>query len=157
MSSAILSSGKTIRSVLLHRAQMIPEELYDVQPVPFNNTIKWNLGHIAVVQNSILALCSLDVIKLPDSYEELFKMGTKPADWTITPPTKDELLAVLAEQLNKLSELSPESLEGALPKPIEMGPMRFETVAELCNFAFIHEAMHAGTISSLVKVINHNA
>jgi len=156
MSSAILKTGKSIRNVLLHRAQSIPEELYDVQPVPFNNTIRWNLGHIAVVQNGILALCSLDVIKLPDSYDTLFKMGTKPADWTTTPPTKEELLSVLSEQLNKLSELPTEALEEALPKPIEMGPMRFETVGELCNFAFIHEGMHAGTISCLLKVIKHN-
>jgi uncharacterized damage-inducible protein DinB len=155
MSSAILHTGKSIRNILLHHIQSVPEELFDVQPEAFNNTIRWNLGHIMVSQNGMFAPCQLDTIALPESYAGFFQMGTKPADWTVAPPSKDEMIQYLSQQLNHLSEISPEKLNESLAKPIDFGPLHFETVGEMVNFAFVHEAMHAATISSLLKVINH--
>lgn len=155
MYTAILNSGKSVRKTLLHKLQSVPEDYFNIQPVPFNNTINWNVGHIIVSLNAFFSLCGIDPIELPESYPGLYKMGTKPADWTDAPPSREELLQYLTLQLNHLSEVAPEALEGALKSPIAMGPMHFETVAELCNFAFVHEAMHASTIASLLKVIQH--
>ncbi|CAM3317562.1 DinB family protein [Brevibacillus invocatus] len=155
MSTAILNSGKSIRKILVHQLQSLPEEYFNVQPVPFNNTVNWNVGHIIVSLNTFLSLCGIDTIDLPEGYPGLYKMGTKPADWTDAPPSKEELLQYLTSQLNHLSEVAPEALEGALNSPITMGPLQFEQKAELCNFAFVHEAMHASTIASLLKVIKH--
>lgn len=155
MSAAIIKTGITIRSMLMHKLQAVPEAYFNIQPVPFNNTINWNLGHIMVTLNDFLSICSIDTIKLPDSYPGMYKTGTKPADWTVAPPSKEELMQYLSLQLNHLKEVTPEALEGALQSPIKLGMMEFEHKSELCNFAFMHEAMHASTIASLLKVITY--
>lgn len=156
MSTTILNTGKSVRQIVLHQLQSIPEELFDVQPEAFNNTIRWNVGHMIVTLDYFFSLGSPLNSKLPDNYAGFFHKGTKPADWTETPPAKEELIHLLSLQLNSLSEISPEALGEQLKSPVELGPLRFETVGEVCNFAFIHEAMHASIISSLLKVIQHN-
>ncbi|UVI30687.1 DinB family protein [Paenibacillus spongiae] len=155
MSQSIVNTGKSVRQMVLHQAQSIPEELYDVQPAPFNNTIRWNIGHIVYCLDHFLSMSFKSASQLPASYAGLFNTGTKPADWTAAPPTKEELIQQLSAQLNGISEISPDKLEEKLGAPVQMGPFRFETVGELVNFAFIHEAMHFSAIGCLSKAAQH--
>lgn len=153
MSQAIINTAKTVRSLVIHQVQSIPEEIFDIQPQGLPNTIRWNVGHI---------ICSLDFFiaghvplnsNFPETYNSFFQTGTKPADWTSAPPTKEELLGYLTQQLASLSEISPGIMDQRLNAPFEMGPLRFETVGELFNFAFIHETIHFATISNAAKLI----
>ncbi|MGE5702606.1 MAG: DinB family protein [Clostridia bacterium] len=155
MSTDSIQTAKSVRQITLHHIQSIPEELFDVQPQAFNNTIRWNVGHIVASIDAFFSLGMTYATNFPETYKSLFSPGTKPADWTVTPPTKDELVHYLAVQLDSLSTISPDVLNEQLKSPFEMGPLRFETVGEIFNFAFIHEAMHLSTIGSLVKVIKH--
>ncbi|MCQ6562370.1 DinB family protein [Paenibacillus mendelii] len=156
MSVNIINTAKSVRQITLHQVQSIPEELFDHQPEPFNNTIRWNVGHIVFCLDHFLSGCFQSSSHLPESYAGLFHTGTKPSEWSVTPPSKEELLQQLSAQLNRISEVEPAALEGLLPSPVTMGPLRFETAGELFNFAFIHEAIHHATISCLLKVIRHN-
>ncbi|AVV58328.1 hypothetical protein PVOR_17829 [Paenibacillus vortex V453] len=154
MSGMIISTAKIVRQVVLQQVQTIPEELFDIQAAGFNNTIRWNVGHIIywMDQYSILSLGFPSVI--PDSYVTLFSSGTKPSDWTSAPPSKEELVEMLKAQLSRLSELTPELLEKELSTPYAFGPFEFNTAGELFNFALIHESIHLGTISSQLKVVS---
>ncbi|WP_257347591.1 hypothetical protein [Pseudalkalibacillus decolorationis] len=40
MSNALLSTAKSVRQMVIQQVQSIPEELFDVQPEPFNNTMR---------------------------------------------------------------------------------------------------------------------
>ncbi|MED4781572.1 DinB family protein [Brevibacillus choshinensis] len=153
MATTILNTGKTVRQIALHQIQSIPEEKFDIQPEAFNHTIRWNVGHIVFALDFFFSLGFPFHSNLPESYAGFFHTGTKPSDWTSQPPSKEELMHYLSQQLNRLSEISPAIMDEILKAPIEMGPVRFETVGEVCNFAFCHEAMHLSTISSLLKVI----
>ncbi|WP_019120040.1 DinB family protein [Brevibacillus massiliensis] len=153
MSQTILNTARTVRQITLNQIQAIPEELFDVQPQAFNNTIRWNVGHIIVSVEFFLSLGFPFSSDLPESYKGFFNTGTKPADWTAAPPAKAELVQYLSKQLDQFSAVSPEMLDQPLKSPIQMGALRFETVGEVFNFAFVHEAMHLSTISSLMKVI----
>ncbi len=152
MSQAIINTAKSVRQLVIRQVQAIPEELFDVQPQPFSNTIRWNVGHIVSCLDFFLSLGFPFDSNLPETYNSLFKPGTRPSDWTDTPPTKEELIQYLSAQLESLSDVSPSTLDKSLKSPIEMGPLRFETVGEVFNFAFIHETMHSSTISCLLKV-----
>jgi hypothetical protein len=46
MSVMIINTAKIVRQVVLQQVQAIPEELFNVQAAGFNNTIRWNVGHI---------------------------------------------------------------------------------------------------------------
>ena len=155
MSTAIVQTAKTVRGMLLHRIQEVPESYFDVQPEGFNNTIRWNLGHIAVSFEFFFSQAVGFSSNLPKSYPALFGMGTRPADWTAAPPSKEELVQALSAQLEKIADIDPAALEQKLNQPLELGSLRFATAAELANFALIHEAMHAQVIADYVKLMQN--
>ncbi len=153
MSQNILHTGKRVHNMALQQIQAIPEELFDVQPPQFNNTIRWHVGHMIVTLNYFLYKATSFQFEIPEVYGRLFSPGTKPSDWTVAPPTKEELLECISGQLKGLEGISAASLEEPLKQPVDLGPMHFENAGELVNFALIHEAMHLGNIASMLKVI----
>lgn len=153
MSQSIVHTAKIVHSMAIQKIQPIPEELFDIQPAQFNNTIRWHVGHIIVSLNHFLSMSVPYTYELPESYAGLFMTGTKPSDWSVKPPTKEELMQHLSGQLERLADVSPSALEENLKSPVDLGPMHFETAGELVNFALIHEAMHLGNISSMLKVV----
>lgn len=154
MSEMIINTAKTVRQVVLQQVNAIPEERFDVQAAGFNNTIRWNVGHIIYWMDRYATLSFGSPTAIPGLYETLFNSGTKPSDWTFAPPSKEVLVEMLTAQLSRLSELTPEMLEDKLLTPYAMGPFQFHTAGELFNFALIHEAIHLGTISSQLKVLS---
>lgn len=156
MSQMIINTSKMVRQTVIEQVEAIPEELFDIQPSAFNNTIRWNIGHIIVALNGLLSRggYTLDC-NLPESYHALFVGGSKPSDWTIIPPSKEELVKYLNEQLQELSKISPNVLDHILEPPVQLGPMKFERFGELFNFSFIHETKRSNMIFCLLKVIKH--
>ncbi|HZG14038.1 MAG TPA: DinB family protein [Candidatus Bathyarchaeia archaeon] len=153
MSQASIQSAKTVRQLAIGAVQSIPEEWYDIQLKGFNNTIRWNVGHIITLMDVFLVSGLSFDSKIPSRYSDMFHMGTKPADWHDKPPSKEELLLSLSEQLSRLSEVAPDKLSEPFSPPREMGRLTFSCRDELFQFAFVHEALHLGVISSLVKGI----
>lgn len=153
MSQTVIHTGKVLRQVVIGQVQAISEEQFDVQPKGFNNTVRWNVGHMIFWMDQYATLCFDSPSMIPDQYEALFHSGTKPSSWTIAPPSKEELLQLLTMQLTRLSELTPEMLNEPLKSPYVMGPFQFDTAAELFNFALVHEGIHLGTISSQLKAM----
>lgn len=154
MSQAIINTALKVRGMVLHQVNSIPEELFDIQPAAFNNTIRWNVGHIAASLDGLLSKGIPFNSNLPESYKALFTGKSKPSDWTEVPPTKEQLVQFLSNQMNALAEISPEVLMEQLKTPINLGPMTFETVGDIFNFTFIHETMHLTTIKCILQVIN---
>lgn len=153
MSEMIINTATTARQVLVQQVQTIPEELFDIQPAGFNNTVRWNVGHMMYWMDKYSALIFNSPPVIPDSYETLFNSGTKPSDWTFDPPSKEAMVEMLTAQLSRLSELTPEMLGEKLSTPFAMGPFQFNTSGELLNFILIHESFHLGVISSQLKVL----
>ncbi|MGG4343256.1 DinB family protein [Paenibacillus lautus] len=154
MSDMVINTATTLRQVVLQQVQAIPEELFDIQAAGFNNTIRWNVGHIIYWMDKYSTLSFDSPSAITDSYETLFNSGTKPLDWTFAPPSKEALVEMLTRQLSRLSELTAEKLGEKLSTPYAFGPFQFNTSGELFNFALIHEAIHLGTISSQLKVLS---
>ncbi|WP_442602349.1 DinB family protein [Paenibacillus sp. KN14-4R] len=152
MSHVILNTAETVHNMVLRTVQSIPEEVFDIQPAGFNNTIRWQVGHIVSCLEYFFSARLPLHSNLPETYNGLFGTGSRPSNWTETPPSKDELVQYLSAQLSAISEASPEVLEETLPQPVVLGPMTFHTFGELINFAVIHEAIHLGTIKALVSL-----
>ncbi|MCP1309261.1 DinB family protein [Paenibacillus tyrfis] len=153
MTQSIIHTSQVLRQVVIGQVQGISEAQFDVQPAGFNNTIRWNIGHMIYWMDKYSTLSFGSLSAIPEHYETLFGSGTKPSNWTIAPPSKDELLQGLTAQLSRLSEVTPEMLDNVLEAPFVMGPFQFSTAGELFNFALIHEAIHLGTITSQLKTI----
>ncbi|MFC4807924.1 DinB family protein [Paenibacillus sp. GCM10023250] len=153
MANTILASGKVLHQLVIGQLQGISEDRFDIQARGFNNTIRWNAGHIVNWMDGYAALSFGVPSAIPPHYESLFGSGTKPSEWMIAPPSKEELTEQLMAQLSRLSELTPEMLDVKLQSPYQMGPFQFMTSGELFNFALMHEAMHLGIISSQLKAM----
>ena len=155
MSEMIINTATTARQLVLQQVQAIPEELFDIQPAGFNNTIRWNVGHMIYWMDKYSPLIFGSPSAIPDLYDTLFNTGTSPLNWTIAPPSKEELVEMVTAQITRLSALTPEMLGEKLSTPFALGPFQFNTSGELLNFILIHEAHHLGTVSSQLKVLSH--
>ena len=153
MSNSIIATGKVLRQIVIGQLQGVPEDQFDIQPRGFNNTVRWNAGHMVYWMDKYAALSFGLPSSIPPHYESLFGSGTRPSEWTTTPPSKEELTERLMAQLSRLSELTPDMLDLKLQSPYIMGPFQFVTSGELFNFALMHEAIHLGVISGQLKAI----
>ncbi|CDQ20161.1 DinB superfamily protein [Halobacillus karajensis] len=134
-----------IRQATLKEMDGVTEEQADKQPEGFKNTIRWNLGHIYVVQNSLMAKFGGKPMETPSRYLKLFAPGTKPSDWQSDVPSLDELKQKLEEQPAKLKE----TLNGQLDDEAAEAFLSLPTVGEILNFTLYHEGVHTGTIKAL--------
>lgn len=153
MANSIITSGKVLHQIVIGQLQGVSEDQFDFQAKGFNNTIRWNVGHMVYWMDKYSTLSFGYPSAIPSHYESLFGSGTKPSEWTITPPSKEELIERIMAQLSNLSELTPELLDLKLQSPYIMGPFQFITSGELFNFALMHEAIHLGIISSQLKAM----
>lgn len=136
-----------IRQNTLNEMEDLSEEQADQRPRGFNNTIRWNLGHIYTVQNVLLSKLGGKNIEIPSHCLELFASGTKPADWQGEVPTLNELKQLLEEQPAKLKVALAGQLDEKAVEPFQS----LSTIGELLNFTMYHEGMHVGTIKGLKK------
>ncbi|MFG6149338.1 DinB family protein [Halobacillus sp. B23F22_1] len=134
-----------VRKGTLKLADGVSEEQADKQPEGFSNTIRWNLGHIYVVQNSLIAKYGGKPIETPSRYLELFAPGSRPADWQGDVPSLAELKQVLEEQPPRLKEV----LTGQLEDEAAEEFLSLPTVGALVNFTLYHEGVHTGTTKAL--------
>ncbi|MYL51668.1 DinB family protein [Halobacillus litoralis] len=138
-----------VRQATLKFLESVTEEEADEQPEGFKNTIRWNLGHIYVVQNSLLAKFGGKPVETPPRYIELFAPGTKPSNWKGEIPSLDELKQELKEQPEKLKEV----LAGQLDDEAAQAFLSLPTVGEILNFTVYHEGVHTGTMKALKEKV----
>jgi hypothetical protein len=154
-SHAILNTINVVRQMTLGKVESINEDLFDVQQPQFNNTIRWNVGHIISTLNSLVSTRIDQKSFIKQEFTDLFKGGTRPSDWSTTPPSKAELVDLLKKQLNDLTETFANRINEQLATPFQIRDFKLESVGDVVGFAIIHEGLHLSTINDLLKVINH--
>lgn len=138
-----------------HRGRLIalvegcPEDKRTVVPTGFNNSIHWQVGHILTVTERLIFGLAEQALSIPANYQSFFGNGTKPADWQEEPPAWDLLITQLMDQPNRIRE----ALTGKLDTQVKENFMKAENIGELINSSIIHEVNHAGTISTMLKVL----
>jgi uncharacterized damage-inducible protein DinB len=153
-SQVILHTAQVVRSTLISRVEAISEDLFDVQPSPFNNTIRWNIGHIITTLDRIVFNRVFQATLLPAGFADYYKNGTKPSEWATLPHSKDELIGFLNQQFSDLNEKTADKLDELLPEPAQFRVHTFSTVAELIGYAFVHETIHSTTIANYNKLLS---
>lgn len=136
-----------IRQRTLDEMEGLTEEQADKVKEGFNNTIRWNLGHIYTAQNVLISKFGGKNIEMPPRYLELFGPGSIPADWEGDIPTLSELKQRLEEQPKKLKEALTGQLDDKAKEPFQF----LTTLGEILNFSLYHEGLHTGIIKSLKK------
>jgi hypothetical protein len=146
---------KTVRGITERTIKKISEDISDIIPIGFNNNIRWNLGHIAYVQEKLVFGISGEEMNIPKVYEQLFSAGTKPAGWEEIPPSLVEIGETLTRQKTRIKEFIQGRFYEELPTPFtNRGGITFYTVGETFLFSFYHEALHIETINRIYRSIS---
>lgn len=141
------------RRSLLNTLNGISEEQADIVPEGFNN-IRWNLGHVCLVQARMAFAFAEEPVEVPDVYSELFASGTKPSEWKIKPPTLNELIEILNDQPNRIQARLQDRLNEEVAKPFSRIPgLNLKTFDELLTFSLYHEGGHIQNVKTLIKML----
>lgn len=138
----------------LERARTLVRDLSDEQmtrqPHGVVNHPAWLLGHLAATSNQLAKLLGLEST-FPAAWGDTFKSGGTPSGDPADFPSKDELLAELAAQHERLAQAI-ETADAAMferEHPNEGARRRFPTVGDYAVFLITsHEGNHLGQITA---------
>ncbi|MNO44860.1 DinB superfamily protein [compost metagenome] len=149
MDQIVFKQIESVRSITIRAVEGLSEETLDIIPEGFNNNIRWNLGHIYLVQEKFAFYSARELRLLPESFERLFAKGTKPAEWSEKPPTLEVLIEMLAEQPKRIQEAMYNRLSEQVTPLTTGSGVTLKTIGEFINFTLYHEGMHFNTIKLL--------
>ncbi|MBB4822868.1 putative damage-inducible protein DinB [Sporosarcina luteola] len=136
----------------LSRLERAQAAAWDEQPEGFNNTIRWNAGHIYSSMEYFISSILPAYTPVHPEWGALFGTGTNPSEWEGQPPSNEVLLEALKEQPRRVSAVVEGKWDEKLAQAITIGPLTMETVGELVEFVVWHEGTHAGLIDALGRV-----
>lgn len=152
MDNCLFDQLSFLRHVTLHTVKDLSETEACIIPEGFNNNILWNLGHIYSAQEQFAFHFAEEPMELPEGFSDLFKMGSKPADWTVQPPTLPELLGLLKDQPSRIRERLINRLGEEVPHPFSIPGLSLKTIGQLLTFNLYHEGVHVQAIRMLQKI-----
>ena len=147
---SLLTQVDIVRAITLQAVESLHEEEADVQPEGFNNTIRWHLGHIYLVQERLAFHHAGYPVDVPPSYIDLFGNGTKPSNWKTQPPTLAELGCRLSEQPERIRKLLGEKLTEPPAVPFPRFRGKLNTLGSIVMHSLFHEGQHYAAIK-LIK------
>jgi len=139
------------RGYTFGRLKQSVETEWDTQPKGYNNTIRWNAGHIYITMETFVQLAIPGYEIVHPEWIPLFATGSSPASWEGDIPSNEELRTALKEQSKRLIGVLEGKLDATIPKTIDIGPHAMETVEAVVQFTIWHEGVHAGMIDGLNK------
>lgn len=148
-----ITAFKFSRAGLIQTLSAVDPESVDIIPEGFNNSIRWNAGHILSAADNMLALISDYQRLLPTTYSDFFKIGTSPRDWSTEPPEWSEMLDYIKRQTEQVENLFNRNEKPTLLNPLEIRGISFATVEEVLAFINGHEGLHHGTIKAYLRLI----
>ncbi|MDQ0062209.1 DinB family protein [Paenibacillus harenae] len=155
MNENLFTQIESIRNLTIKAVEGISEQTLDIVPEGFNNSLRWNLGHIYLVQEKFAFHFAGEPVQLSESFERLFARGTKPADWKEKPPALEVLLEMLAEQPKRIHKALLDRLDEPVTPTYTTGSgVQLSTIGEFLTFTLYHEGMHINTIRLLKRFAN---
>lgn len=149
---AFFKIWETNRNNYLHFLEPFTLEQLNKIPEGFNNNIIWNLGHIIVVQQSLVYRLSGLPMQVTDEIFNLYKPGTQP-ERDLTQTEADELkqlLITLCEQTKK--DIGKGLFTSFTGRKTATGfdLTSFDDALEFNNY---HEGLHLGMMMSMRKFL----
>lgn len=140
------------RTALLNFIESFDEEKADIQAKPFNNTLRWHVGHVLTVNEKLLFQYPKKSEHIPESYNRLFSSGTKPSDWTEEAPTLEVLKEQLVNQQERLNNFDDLFWKTNVTIKVPFGSV--ETFGDLLKMLGHHESEHLGKMKAMLQVVD---
>ncbi|TBL76110.1 DinB family protein [Paenibacillus thalictri] len=140
---------REVRTRTLALAESSPLEIVDIVPQGFNNSIRWNLGHILVAWDHGIFPKLGEEWRVPKSYHHTFPKGTRPSGWTTEPPAYSEILEKLRSQVDDIIVASTGKLDDPIAKPF----LRIKRLRGMFHFHNREEQHHLDCMLRIKQAI----
>lgn len=141
------------RVYTLGKIKQSNETVWDAKPTGFNNTIRWNVGHIFVTMETLTQKAIPTYEPEQAEWIPLFVPGTRPEGWDVEPPTIEELVSALEKQPERIKAALEGNFQNVLTEPMSIGKFhQMDTVEAIVQFMIWHEGIHSGIIHALNRV-----
>lgn len=148
------------RRVLAPALDAIDPALANRTPAGFRNNLRWQLGHlITVAETLLLGVAAGRRPAVPEAYRGWFANDTSPADFDAGTPDwpalRHELDASTERLAEVLRELDP-AADLAQPLAPRPGLLLATTVAGVVGYALWHEGHHGGRMACYHRLLGGN-
>jgi hypothetical protein len=143
---------KATRKNILSLTDKYSEEKLNKIPDGFRNNLIWNMGHVAVTQELLCYGLSGQNLHLSDDMVASFRKGTAPEKVVASAEIK-RIRSILDTSIDQLEE---DYQAGVFQKfnPYQTSyGADFDRIEQAIQFDLAHEAMHLGTILSILKFL----
>lgn len=138
--------NRTSSLILLPKLE---EELWDVQPENWPNTIRWNAGHVYAEAEGFLHDADHQYEIIHPEWLDLFLDGTRPSEWEGDIPSKEEIIEALREQETRIETFFADKYDQPASKVRDLNGTLLDTVDASLQFITWHEGIHLGIMKSL--------
>lgn len=145
----LIKEFKKVRQETINLVETIPIDHIDIIPEGFNNSIRWNLGHILVAWDHAIFPKLHQHWRVPEHYHFIFPKGTSPRIWKSKPPEYMEIINHLKDQVIEISEASHNKLNELLPEPF----IRIKKISGMFRFMIREEIHHQNCINRIIEAI----
>lgn len=156
MNSKLLESGLTVlnfaRKNTLSFLEDVPEDKWCHCPIPGANHAMWIAGHLAHSDNFFVSSLAAQASKVPQAWDDLFGMGSKPQSDPAIYPQPAEMREIMAERREALLAWYRSLNEAKLiePLPEDWRPFAPDFIGLAHSIAW-HEGLHAGQLTVVRK------
>jgi hypothetical protein len=131
-----------------------PPDKLTFQPSSHDNHALWTIGHLATTYQWLASLLDGTWAPLPDNYNALFGMGSKPLPDAAAYPPVSEVRSHLDRMYGRFAELAARIRPADAGKPTVGDSHGFcRDRADVLYKAAWHEGWHSGQLSSLRRAL----
>lgn len=129
-----------------------PADKWTYQRVPGDNHALWVMGHLAITDGWIAGEIGVASVSIPEAYQKLFGMGSKPTPNEADYPSVDEVRSVFNETRGKLLAWLESATDAQLSVSLKEKTGGFANdVLDAFNKVVWHEGWHCGQVAILRK------
>ena len=131
-----------------------PEDKLTFQPSPHDNHALWTIGHLATTYQWLASLLDGVWTPLPENYNALFGMGSKPVPDAAAYPPAAEVRANFDRMYQRFADLAARIRPADAAKPTVGNSHGFcRDRADVLDKAAWHEGWHSGQLSALRRAL----
>jgi len=134
----------------------LPDERLAEQPVPGVNHPAWIVGHLTFAAERAVALINGGENPLPEPWQKLFGIGSKPTNVRTDYPTKEELLQAFEASHERLQRAAASATPEQLARPSQNPRTKDQlpTIKEAIGFLLTgHMGVHLGQLTMWRRMI----
>lgn len=148
---SVLKQFNFTRTSLLTLMQELNDKVADQESKHFENTIRWHIGNILLFDEKLIFLSREKSHKIPKEYAELFSSDIKVKDWSIEPPSLEQLQEDLINQQDRINSFDEFFWKSNVKFKVPYGHV--ETHGDLLTMLSYREAEEIGKIKTMKQVL----